>query len=53
MSKEAIFSPDFPASDEGNGFAVRPDTGNQESVEGVLSKSSGFLTESSEFLLEK
>jgi len=28
MSKEAIFSPDFPAPDEGNGFAVQPDTGN-------------------------
>ena len=28
MSKEAIFSPDFPAPDEGNGFAVRPDTEN-------------------------
>ncbi|MBP8696578.1 MAG: hypothetical protein KBH73_08955 [Syntrophobacterales bacterium] len=26
MSKEAIFSPDCPAPDEDNGFAVRPDT---------------------------
>jgi hypothetical protein len=32
MSKEAIFSPDFPAPDEGNGFAVRPDTGNRPST---------------------
>jgi hypothetical protein len=29
MSKEAIFSPDFPVPDEGNGFAVRPDTVNR------------------------
>lgn len=29
MSKEAIFFPDFPAPDEGNGFAVRPDTENR------------------------
>jgi len=28
MSKEAFFLPDFPAPDEGNGFAVQPDTGN-------------------------
>jgi hypothetical protein len=28
MSKEAFFSPDFPAPDEGNGFAVQPDTEN-------------------------
>jgi hypothetical protein len=28
MSKEVIFFPDFPAPDDGNGFAVRPDTGN-------------------------
>jgi hypothetical protein len=26
MSKEAIFSPDFSAPDEGDGFAVKPDT---------------------------
>ena len=29
MSKEAFFSPDFPAPDEGIGFAVRSDTGNR------------------------
>jgi hypothetical protein len=29
MSKEAIFAPDFPAPDEGNGFAVQPDTENR------------------------
>lgn len=29
MSKEAFFSPDFPAPDEGNGFAVRPNTENR------------------------
>ncbi|WP_234703580.1 ATP-binding protein [Oleidesulfovibrio alaskensis] len=28
MSKEAFFSPDFPAPDEGQGFAVRPETAN-------------------------
>jgi len=28
MPKEAIFFPDFPAPDEGNGFAIQPDTGN-------------------------
>ena len=28
MSKEAFFFPDFPAPDEDNGFAVRPDTKN-------------------------
>jgi hypothetical protein len=28
ISKEAFFSPDFPAPDQGNGFAVQPDTGN-------------------------
>ncbi len=26
MPKEAFFSPDFLVPDEGNGFAVRPDT---------------------------
>jgi hypothetical protein len=29
MSKEAFFFPDFPAPDEDNGFAVRPDTKNR------------------------
>jgi len=28
MSKEAFFSPGFPAPDESNGFAVQPDTEN-------------------------
>lgn len=28
MPKEAFFSPDFPAPDEGQGFAVRPETVN-------------------------
>jgi len=30
MSKEAFFFPDFPAPDEGNGFAVQPDTENRD-----------------------
>jgi len=25
-TREKIFSPDFPAPDEGDGFAVKPDT---------------------------
>jgi len=29
MSKEAFFSPNLPAADKGNGFAVRPDTENR------------------------
>ncbi len=32
MSKEAFFFPDFLVPDEGNGFAVQPDTENRLST---------------------
>lgn len=36
MSKEAFFFPDFPAPNEGNGFAVQPDTVNPAPTSPVL-----------------